>query len=63
MMWDRDSVYARHRITFYSADALVRAALQSDELVVRPLRAADVDLEYEEVMVSQKALRGSSGGK
>jgi hypothetical protein len=50
-------------MTFYPDDAPVPTALRSDEFVLRPLCAADVDLDYEAVMASQEALRRGSGGK
>jgi len=48
---------------FYPVDASVPAALRSDEFLLRPLRAADVELDYEAVMASQEALRRGSGGE
>jgi hypothetical protein len=50
-------------MTFYPGDAPVPTELRSDEFVLRPLRAADVDLDYEAVMASQEALRRGSGGE
>ena len=50
-------------MTFYPEDAPVPTALRGDEFVLRPLRATDVDLDYEAVMASQEALRRGSGGE
>jgi hypothetical protein len=50
-------------MTFYPDDAPVPTALRGDEFVLRPLRAADVDLDYEAVMASQEALRRGSDGQ
>ena len=50
-------------MTFYPDDAPVPSALRNDEFVLRPLRAADVDLDYEAVMASQETLRRGSGGQ
>ena len=50
-------------MTFYPDDAPVPTGLRCDEFLLRPLRAADVDLDYEAVMASQEALRRGSGGK
>ena len=47
---------------FYPDDAPVPAGLRSDELVLRPLRATDVELDYEAVMATQEDLRRGSGG-
>jgi hypothetical protein len=48
---------------FYPDDAPVPAELRSDEFVLRPLRATDVDLDYEAVMATQEVLRRGSGGE
>ena len=50
-------------MTFYPDDAPVPTALRSDEFLLRPLRAADVELDYEAVMASQEALLQGSGGE
>jgi hypothetical protein len=50
-------------MTFYPDDAPVPTALRGDESVLRPLRASDVDLDYEAVMASQEALRRGSDGQ
>ena len=50
-------------MTFYPDDAPVPNVLRGDEFVLRPLRATDVDLDYEAVMASQEALRRGSGGE
>ena len=50
-------------MTFYSHDAPVPAELRTNEFLLRPLRAADVDLDYEAVMASQEALRRDNGGR
>ena len=50
-------------MTFYPDDAPVPAELRTDEFLLRPLRAADVDLDYEAVMATQEALRRGSGGE
>jgi hypothetical protein len=50
-------------MTFYPDDAPVPTVLRSDEFVLRPLRAAYVELDYEAVMASQEALRRGSGGR
>src|SRR5918995_1012233 len=50
-------------MTFYPEDAPVPTLLRGDDFVLRPLRATDVDLDYEAVMASQEALRRGSGGQ
>src|SRR3954452_15077350 len=50
-------------MTFYPDEAPVPAELRADEFLLRPLRAADVDLDYEAVMATQEVLRRGSGGK
>jgi hypothetical protein len=50
-------------MTFYPDDAPIPTGLRSDEFLLRPLRAADVDLDYEAVMVSQETLRRDNGGR
>ena len=49
-------------MTFYPDDAPVPTELRTAEFLLRPLRAADVDLDYEAVMTTQEALRRGSGG-
>jgi hypothetical protein len=50
-------------MTFYPDDAPVPAELRAEEFLLRPLRAGDVDLDYEAVMATQETLRRSSGGR
>src|SRR5215204_7469819 len=50
-------------MTFYPEDAPIPTLLRGDDFVLRPLRATDVDLDYEAVMTSQEALRRGSGGE
>jgi hypothetical protein len=50
-------------MTFYPDDASIPAALWSDEFLLRPLRAADVELDYEAVMATQEPLRQRTGGR
>jgi hypothetical protein len=50
-------------MTFYPDGAPVPAELCTNEFLLRPLRAADVDLDYEVVMASQEALRRDNGGR
>src|SRR5215213_9233688 len=50
-------------MTFYPDDAPVPEVLRTDEFLLRPLRAADVDLDYEAVMATQETLRRISGGR
>ena len=50
-------------MTFYPDDAPVPAELRTEEFLLRPLRAGDVDLDYEAVMATQETLRRSSGGR
>src|SRR5215216_6370466 len=52
----------RRPMTFYPDDAPVPTGLRSDEFLLRPLRAADVELDYEAVMATQEVLRRGSGG-
>ena len=47
---------------FYPADAHVPEALQTDEFLVRPLRATDVTLDYDAVINSRAELLLGSGG-
>jgi hypothetical protein len=49
-------------MTFYPDDAPVPTELRSDEFLLRPLRAADVELDYEAVMATQEVLRRGNGG-
>jgi hypothetical protein len=55
--------YERNRMTFYSDDARMPAALCTDAFVRRPLRAADVYGDDAAVMASQEVLRQGSGGE
>jgi len=50
-------------MTFYPDDAPVPAELRTDEFLLRPLRATDVDLDYEAVIATQETLRRTSGGR
>ena len=47
---------------FYPDEAPVPTTLRTEEFLLRPLRAADVDLDYEAVMATQEVLRRGSGG-
>jgi hypothetical protein len=47
---------------FYSGDARVPEALRTDEFLVRPLRATDVQLDYDAVISSRAELLLGSGG-
>jgi hypothetical protein len=47
---------------FYPDGAVVPAELRTDEFVLRPLRATDVDLDYDAVMSSREMLRRWGGG-
>ena len=47
---------------FYPAAAAVPAELRTAEFVLRPLRATDVELDYEAVMDSREMLRRWGGG-
>jgi hypothetical protein len=49
-------------MAFYPADAPVPTELRTAEFLLRPLRATDVDLDYEAVMAAQEDLRRISGG-
>jgi RimJ/RimL family protein N-acetyltransferase len=48
---------------FYPNDAFVPLELRTDEFLLRPLRAADVELDYEAVMATQESLRQRTGGR
>ena len=50
-------------MTFYPDDALVPTELRTDEFLLRPLLATDVELDYEAVMATQEELRRTSGGR
>jgi hypothetical protein len=50
-------------VTFYPVDAPVPVELRTDALLLRPLGAADVDLDFAAVMASQETLRRASGGR
>src|SRR5260221_14758415 len=47
---------------FYPSDARIPEALQTDEFLVRPLRATDVRLDYDAVISSRAELLLGSGG-
>jgi hypothetical protein len=47
---------------FYPEDARVPEALQTEEFLVRPLRATDVALDYDAVISSRAELLPASGG-
>lgn len=48
---------------FYSDDAIAPETLRSEEFLVRPLRAMDVELDYDAVMASRTELRLKSDGR
>jgi RimJ/RimL family protein N-acetyltransferase len=48
---------------FYPDDAPVPTELRTEEFLLRPLRATDVELDYEAVMASQEPLRQHTGGR
>jgi hypothetical protein len=50
-------------MTFYPGDAPVPVELRTDEFLLRPLRATDVELDHEAVMATQETLRRGSGGR
>jgi len=45
------------RMEFYPASAVVPEELRTDQLLLRPLRASDVELDYDAVMSSAEQLR------
>lgn len=47
---------------FYPSDNVVPSELRTDEFLVRPLRATDVDLDYDAVVSSRAELWLRSGG-
>jgi RimJ/RimL family protein N-acetyltransferase len=47
---------------FYPLDMAVPAELRTEEFVLRPLRATDVELDYDAVMSSREMLRRWGGG-
>lgn len=47
---------------FYPQDAPVPETLQTDDLLLRPLRATDAELDYDAVMESRASLRRWGGG-
>jgi hypothetical protein len=47
---------------FYPSDARVPEALRTDEFLLRPLRATDLQLDYEAVISSRAELLRGSGG-
>jgi RimJ/RimL family protein N-acetyltransferase len=48
---------------FYPDDAFVPGELRTDEFLLRPLRASDVELDYEAVMATQEPLRQRTAGR
>ena len=48
---------------FYPDDAPFPAGLRTDEFLLRTLRAADVELDYDAVMATQATLRRRTGGR
>jgi RimJ/RimL family protein N-acetyltransferase len=50
-------------MAFYPKDAPIPAELHTEEFLLRPLCAADVELDYEAVMATQEDLRRGSGGR
>src|SRR5437899_168251 len=52
----------RTKSMFYPGDARVPEVLQTDEFLVRPLRATDVQLDYDAVISSRAELLLGSGG-
>jgi RimJ/RimL family protein N-acetyltransferase len=50
-------------MSFSTVDRLAPAELRVDACVLQPLRAADVERDYEAVMASQDALRARTGGR
>ncbi|HEY0605978.1 MAG TPA: hypothetical protein VGD58_23845 [Herpetosiphonaceae bacterium] len=50
-------------MNFYPDQAPVPEETRTDRLWLRPLRATDVELDYEAVMDSKEQLRGWSGGR
>src|SRR5262245_59609035 len=47
---------------FYAEGAPVPVALRTSEVLLRPLRSADVELDYDAVMASKVSLHLRSGG-
>lgn len=47
----------RHTMLFHPPDAAVPGTVRSDRLLLRPLRATDVALDYDAVMASREQLR------
>ena len=47
---------------FYPSDVSVPQVLRTDEFLLRPLRATDVQLDYDAVIISRAELLRSSGG-
>ena len=50
-------------MTFYPEDAPVPDGLRGDDFSLRPLRAADVELDYEAVLATQETLRRRTVGR
>jgi Acetyltransferase (GNAT) domain len=48
---------------FYPDDSPVPTELRTEEFLLRPLRATDVDLDYAAVIATQETLRRVSGGR
>ena len=48
---------------FYPGDAPVPSELRTEAFVLRPLRATDVDLDYDAVMATQETLRQGNSGE
>jgi hypothetical protein len=51
------------RMSFSTIDWLVPTELRIDACVLQPLRATDVERDFEAVMASQEALRERTGGR
>ena len=50
-------------MAWYPADAAVPDELRTDECLLRPLRATDVELDYDAVIASRELLLVGSGGR
>jgi hypothetical protein len=48
---------------FYPSDAVVPTELRTDDLLLRMLRASDVELDYDAVISSREILLLHSGGR
>jgi hypothetical protein len=51
------------RMSFSSPDVHIPIGLRTDDCVLQPLRATDVERDYEAVMASQEPLRARTGGR